>query len=220
MSRLTQYSHSRLKKFEECPRRYYCEITKENYKAPPDPEAFAIGRAAHELLELACLGRATADKYPIAQEMIEDFHSTGGDIRVEESLAFTKEWKVTDWFRGPSLWLRAKMDLMVVDEDAVFIVDWKTGKIRVDEDQLALYALVAHKLYPDRPTILTSYIWLDHECKATTSVFHPQHMPEIEAKLRKRCDAVDRAYMTDDWPAKPNFGCRWCGVIDCEDRKR
>jgi DNA helicase-2/ATP-dependent DNA helicase PcrA len=93
--------------------------------------------------------------------------------------------------------------------DAVDIVDYKTGKPRLQEDadeslQLSLYALAAKEVWGQRAEHLVFYNLENNTLVSTT-----RSDAELEA-AKRRVEDVANAVAHGKFPAKPGYQCRLC----------
>ena len=82
-----------------------------------------------------------------------------GDRIVERQLAIDKNLVPCDW-EDPNAWCRGIVDIGVVGSTTAYLLDWKTGKRKVDHDQLMLFAGLAFAHWPQLERVVTGYIWL------------------------------------------------------------
>ena len=93
--------------------------------------------------------------------------------------------------------------------DAVDIVDYKTGKPRLQEDadkslQLSLYALAAKEVWGQRAERLIFY-----NLENNTSVSTTRSDADLEA-AEQRVEEVAEAIACGKFPAKPGYQCTMC----------
>lgn len=93
-----------------------------------------------------------------------------------------------------------------------FLVTHNTGKRKVDNDQLRLFAGAALALWPHVKTVKTGYVWLQTE-QIDTETFDAGQRQEIFQDFAARVHRMEVSEKNDDWPAKPSGLCRaWCPV--------
>lgn len=216
--KITAWSFSRLKDYEECP--FKAKLKVIDRMREPDRPAMARGTAIHKIAEDFVKG--TLAKMP--SDMTElvgypKFKTKFAALRkaaekqlavAEGAFTFTSAWTPTGWFE-PDAWLRIKADaqLFVPAKKSVTIIDYKTGKIYEDsKQQLALYALAAFLFYPeDEVQTVTGELWyLDHG-DTIPLAFERSEMDE----MRRQWEARSRAMLNDTiFAPKPGQYCRWC----------
>lgn len=142
------------------------------------------------------------------------YKAAPGVISMEQTWAFTADWRHTRWDNWAGCALRIKVDLAEIGEDAIMVTDWKTGKFRDSKaaeylEQLELYALGALLWFPDVSEVHTRLAYIDE------GLVHPA---ETSVTLRKELPTLKKAWekktkkMLTDTQFKPNPGdaCRWC----------
>lgn len=114
---------------------------------------------------------------------------------------------------GQRVWLWAKLDACVMDEDAkkVIVIDFKTGKSQYKAiehvQQLQLYAAIAALKYPWAETIIPELWYLD-EGHVRQSEYTLEQALGFVGRFEVRADRIfkDRLYRPN-----PNVQtCRWC----------
>lgn len=216
-------SYSRLKNFESCPKRHY------NYDLAPwndrvrdsQGEALAEGIRVHDALAQAVIGRE-----PLPPEMqeyeryIEALHGGEGELMVEKNFAIDAEFKAC-MYKSPKVFWRMKIDVIKHKGRVAVVWDWKTGKRKVEEDQLFLSAAGVFAHLPEVQAVSAAFIWLNDDVEdiadAITSMWYRRDkMAEGWAQLMPRIDAMRKAYETEDFPPTPCGLCRsYCGVTSC-----
>lgn len=228
--RIDAWSYSRLGTYLECP-------AKAKYKyldklPEPGSDAMRKGSAIHAIAEEYVSGRLDPKLTPEELEAVKEFRPHWKSIfpkwkehfdhakklfkrdlaRVEDELAFTKTWEVTDWFaKGENAaWCRVKVDLLHIDDGALTIVDYKTGKEYAShEGQLRLYALAGMLIYHEDVTRVEARNWyLDSGAQMK---FGLDVSPSTIRSLRAEWEAKTKAMLSDTrFAPTPSNACRWC----------
>jgi len=205
------WSYSALTAFETCPRRFQLtRVTKQ--VAEKQTEATIWGNKVHKALEDFANG-----KKPLPPEIeqygryVKKILSYEGKRVVEERVALTKDFRQTTWM-AKDVWVRGIIDIGVVGSDTAYLLDWKTGKHRPDNDQLKLFAALAFAMYPWVNKVVTGFIWLKVS-KFDKEMFTREQLPEIWNEFLPRLSRVAVAYDEDKWLPKPSGLCKnWCPV--------
>src|SRR4249920_533800 len=131
------WSFSRLKAYEDCPRRYHETQVKKDESGgplwPEEPSAILMfGDAVHKAMALALrTGQPLPTKYKQFQQWVDKVQRTEGELLVEDECqwAITREMQPCAWF-AKNVWLRTVADAVKIDADGdvALVVDWKTGK--------------------------------------------------------------------------------------------
>lgn len=208
---MTAWSYSSLTAFETCPRRYkLTRITKEVVEPPYDHRAH--GNDLHKAVELAVKGEEPMPaKYKQYIPIVEMVRATEGAKHVEQKFGITSSFASTTFF-GKDVWLRGVIDLNVIRKKIAITLDWKTGKVKNDNDQLKLFAAATFTMYPFIETVHTGYAWLAHG-QMTTEKFERADLPHIWQEFIPRVRRVDAAAQSGEYPPRPSGLCqKWCPV--------
>jgi len=211
------WSYSKLKNFEVCPHRHQQVDLLRAYKEE-DSDQLKWGNAVHKALA-DHIGKGT----PLPEGMqgfkkyVERVIGDGtGEICVEQKYALTKEFKATGFFDSDA-WFRGIGDVVRITGNGkvTLIVDWKTGKIVEDSQQLAFMAACVFAKYPNVQVVRSTFVWIKEDAD-TTEDFTRKSISEMWAAVWPRITALENAHSTNTYPATPNRLCRlWCPVEKC-----
>ncbi|QGM46143.1 PD-(D/E)XK nuclease family protein [Methylocystis heyeri] len=215
------WSYSKLKNYRTCPRRHYhCDIAKDVPQETSD--ALTWGNAVHEAMA-ARVGK----NVPLPEDMqqFEDWAAKvktdmpGAVTSCEHELAMTAEFKASAWF-GNDTWTRVKLDVLQIipagSTQVASLIDWKTGRIESDSEQLGIAAAVVFANFPNVQKIRTRFVFLKEDADGEED-FTRQDMPLLWAKLLPELGKMKHAAETNDYPAKPSHLCKkYCPVASCE----
>ena len=212
MTRLA-HSHSALKLFEQCPKRYWYQRVAEPRISDPGGAASAHGERVHKALEDYIRRRQALPDFVASYangtiSSIVHRISVTPNVVAEREVAFTADWTPTEWFARDA-WLRAKLDVSAVNGDRGMVLDWKTGKRTTDTDQLELFALVLMMLHPQIERTYAAFVWL-RDGSVDTEWYPRGHIGAMRDKLMAKIERVEHAASIDHWPARPSRLCRWC----------
>lgn len=217
MTRPRAWSISSLKSFETCPRRYYEMSVAKNFQEKPS-DAMAHGNEVHKAFEHRI---KDGKPFPVGMRQYEPiaaaFTKQKGEKLVEQKLALSEVFSPTTWF-GKNVWVRAVVDFALMHDEKAVIVDWKTGKVKEDFDQLALMSAVMFNQAEELEQISAMFIWLQEDWpKNVTSVTYTrEELPGIWDRFIPRVEAYQKAHVESDFPPKPSGLCRqWCPVSTC-----
>lgn len=153
MAKILPVTPSLLNKFMLCPKQYEATyITKESQYQ--ETAVTKHGITLHKAIEayivtqgMSAFPPEVAYGLPYAQWALSEGRKEQVELRVEEAIAMTHDFKPTGWF-GPA-WMRGKVDLAIVDHlnKHVALVDWKTGKPRDETTQAQILSLCAAATY-------------------------------------------------------------------------
>ena len=205
------WSYSSLSAFETCPRRYHLtRITKAVQE--PQTQATIWGNEVHKALELAVGGeKALGPNFESYQAIVDKLRAGSGKRFTEQKFGLTSGLKPTSFF-AKDVWFRGVLDLTIIKPTVGIVLDYKTGKVRTDGDQLKLFAAATFAQHPYLESVNTGYLWLAHD-KVTTRKFDKGEVPIIWQEFIPRIKRMEHAQETDTWLPKPSGLCKaWCPV--------
>lgn len=213
------WSFSRYSSYKQCP----LKARLQHLDKVPEPKSPALvnGAEVHELSEkyLKGLIKTLPPALALFREKFSELrklYKAGKNIGVEQTWAFTRDWRITRWDDWTGCWLRVKTDVTYVERDLVTVnvVDWKTGKFRADqaveyEEQLDLYALGALLVHDQATAVVPRLVYLD------AGVEHPEEPRRYTRgdlpRLKKAWEKRVRPMMNDTvFAPRPNDRCCWC----------
>jgi hypothetical protein len=221
-----RWSYSKLKNFEACPKKSFHVDHKKDFKEA-EGETLTWGNSVHKAFHLRI---SKGEAFPKGMERFEAWalKMLAGSphpsitLLTEQQLAINKDFGPTAWFlsdaekRGTGApWYSGIGDVIKIVGPVALIVDWKTGKILEDSQQLALMAACVFAHHPEIMKVRSMFAWLKEDAE-TTQDFHRNDMPAMWRHLWPRIEALSNAVTNSDFPAKPGGLCkRWCPVTVC-----
>jgi hypothetical protein len=213
------WSFSKLKSFEDCPRRCYEVDIK---KAWPQEESAQLkrGKETHAALANALRGTPLPTKFKILQKWVDKVLEHEGELLVEDDCqwAITKTFEPTPWF-AKNVWLRCIADAVRFHptKPAALIIDWKDGKSsNVDPMQLTLTSLMLLIQFPKIQAVRSDFVWINEDYQTTQSLYRSDAANHW-ALLLPRIERLQEAVMEEDFPPQPGRFCKsWCPVKSCE----
>jgi len=183
-----------------------------------DSDFSSYGKDVHKSLELRVKrNKALPLDLRHHEAAVEKFITSvpSGQALTEVRIGIDKAFNPVDFF-SESVWCRAVVDLIVYNDDVALIVDWKTGKVRPDFDQLDLMAAMAYCLIPSLKGVVGKFYWTKE--KDTTSKKYPaSEVREIWRNFLPRVARFQQAIRDEEFPARANFLCyKFCGVSACK----
>jgi hypothetical protein len=119
-------------------------------------------------------------------------------------------------FDNPDRWVRGIVDLLIVDNDYAFIVDYKTGSNRYpDPKQLRLMALMTFAHFPQVNKIKAGLLFVMHN-SFITEEYKREDIASSWNKFTVSLSRLDNSYETNTWVANSTPLCRFCPVKTCE----
>ena len=212
---MINWSYSSLKDFITCPKQYYhTKVAKDFTKKAT--EQMLYGTAVHKALEdYVRDGTPLAKNYQMFKPQVDPLLSIAGSRYCEHEMALDYDRKPCG-FHDDNRWVRGIVDLLVVDGDTAFIVDYKTGSSKyADPKQLKLMALMTYAHFPSVDRIKAALLFV------AKNVFIPEEyfrsdISKLWAEFLPSVERLKLAYENDVWPAQPNSLCGWCPVSSCK----
>lgn len=213
------WSYSRLKAFEDCPRRYHETQVKKDAWPEEKSDMLVWGDAVHAAMAKALrTGKPLPTKFHIYQHWVDTVADTEGELLVEDECqwAVTRDLKPTPWF-AKNVWLRCIADAVKLDYPVALVIDWKTGKSsNGDPIQLLLTSLMMFLHFPKLECVRSDFIWLQEDAQTTQTVYR-EECEGYWAELMPRVARLEKAVIAENFPPMPGKFCRrWCPVKSCE----
>ena len=210
MTHKLSFSHTSLKDFANCPLAYYHKrVLKDVVFQQTDAAVFGV--EAHKHFELRVTeNKPLPDHYADYEPVLFD-KIKGYKLEAEKQYCFNEKLEQVEWY-APDAWLRGVVDLVVwLDEETVWIVDFKTGKRRPEFDQLELFAAFIMHTNPQVKNVRASYLWINVKPPAIdTETYTREQLQGIWASVMTKIRRVYKASEHDVWPARPSGLCGWC----------
>tara|TARA_B110000483_G_scaffold75369_1_gene93805 strand:+ start:77 stop:748 length:672 start_codon:yes stop_codon:yes gene_type:complete len=216
MTKVAPWSFSKIKAFEQCPKQFYHEkILKEHpFK---ETEATLYGTAFHNMAE-DFVGKdvPVPKQFTFARGALTSLKNKQGQKLCEEKLGVTENLEPCGFY-DPEVWFRGIADLIILDGDLAWVVDYKTGKSAkyADKGQLELMALSVFAHYPQIKNIRAGLLFVVTKdlVKDTYTVYDRE---QLWRKWLSKYNQMKVAADNDVWNARPSGLCRrHCPVIEC-----
>jgi hypothetical protein len=211
MAGVVPWSYSSLTAYETCPRRFYLtRIVKQ--VTEPQTEATLWGNEVHKALELAIKNATPLEPRFVAYApIIDKLRAAPGQKQPEQKFGLTASFKPTSFF-AKDVWFRGVLDLTILQPEKAVVLDYKTGKVKEDGDQLKLFAGATFAQNPYLQEVKTGYVWLAHN-KVSARTFVKDEVPLIWQEFIPRIRRMEASQQNDSWPPRPSGLCKnWCPV--------
>jgi hypothetical protein len=214
------WSHSALKDFEGCARRYH-EVRVLKKYTQKETEQIRYGKELHKAAE-----DYVKDNVPIpahfsfVQPTIDALLAKPGTKYAEYEMGLTVDLRPCG-FRDDSCWVRGIADLLIVDEESLtaWVVDYKTGKDKYpDKEQLTLMSLMVFAHFPIVRMVKSALLFVVKD----TMVKHKVVLEEATnywQDYRERVARLEAAFANNVWNPTSTPLCPWCPVKTCEFNK-
>lgn len=220
---MSAWSYSALTAFEQCGRKFAMERVFKTIRVP-ESEQMLYGQRVHKSLENRVKdGTLLPDDIKHLEPTIQVLTRLGRCLP-EERYALDRSFRLTEYFDRAQtpvdrrVWLRIVIDLqiMLTDPRYAILLDYKTGKVKDDLDQLELFAAVMFTMHPRLEEVRTGYLWTAQN-QLTKQTFNRDEVPIIWQKFVPRVQRLEQTYQTNDWKPNPSGLCRkHCDVMTCE----
>lgn len=216
MSTQVTWSHSALKDFEGCAKRYH-EVKVLKRFPFTDTKHTIYGKDVHKAIEdYGRDGKPLPPEFVIFQPVVDALLAKPGRKLFEHEMALTKDLRPCD-FKDDNRWVRGIADLLIVDDDNLTarVVDWKTGNDKYpDRDQLTLMSLMVFAHFPHIRSVSSALFFI----VKGSMVKHKMAREDAEAAwwdYRERVAKLEAAHEFDVWNPSQSPLCGWCPVKHC-----
>jgi CRISPR/Cas system-associated exonuclease Cas4 (RecB family) len=208
------WSFSSLKDYINCPRQYQEIKVLKRFHKHPTPQ-MTYGNEVHKALEeYVGEGKPLVKNYERFKRVLDALIDISGNKYPEHKMALDANRQPCEYGKG--YWVRGIADLLIVDGETAFVVDYKTGSNRYpDSKQLKLMALMVFAHFPEVQHVKAGLLFVMHE-----SFMPEEYTRDMADTLWKAFDPdLERlrlSYETDKWMPNPTPLCGWCPVTTCE----
>ena len=215
---ITPWSFSKIKSFEQCPKKFYHLKVAKDYKEP-ETEAMLYGTAVHEAAEEYIRdGKPLPPEYEYIKAPLDSLNMKQGNKLCEYEMGLTADLEPCG-FWDDDCWYRGIADLVILDEEnkTAWVIDYKTSKNTryADKGQLELMALCVFKHFPDIETVRGGLLFV-----VCNELIRETYGKESAGKLWEKWLAdynrMEQAWKKDVWNAHQSGLCkRHCIVTEC-----
>ena len=209
------WSNSALSEFTKCPKKYYDIRVAQNFVVIPS-EKMIYGTEVHKALEdYVKDGKELAQNYLRFKGVVDELIAIPGQKYPEYEMALGHD-KTPCAFADPDRWVRGIVDLLIVDNDYAFIVDYKTGSNKYpDAKQLRLMSLMTFAHFPQVNKIKAGLLFVMHN-SFITEEYKREDIEKSWGKFEGPLTRLDKAFETNIWPCNPTPLCGYCPVKTCD----
>lgn len=216
------WSYSSLSLFKLCPKKYYHERVAKDIPFE-ETEALRYGNEVHAAIERYLKGGELDPKYEHFRDTVDATWPSGPDVSVfvERKIGYTREFKPCDFFDA-EVWFRGKIDLLVVDNDHAWLLDWKTGRNArfADTTELELFAIGVFNAFEQVHKIKAAFVYLVSGDFIERG-YDRDSLPNLLMKHLPEVDRMEKAHQLNVWNPSPNFTCKnYCKVESCPHYRR
>jgi hypothetical protein len=209
------WSYSSLKEYINCPRQYNEVKVLKNFTKRVTQE-MTFGTQVHKYCEdYVGEGKPLPKDYEHFQPVLDELLAIPGERYPEHKMALDRKGNPCS-FGNADRWVRGIVDLLIVDGDQGYIVDYKTGSNKYpDPKQLKLMALMAFAHFPQLYKIKAGLLFITRNSFVDESYTREQ-IAELWDNFRPDLMRLEASLGTDVWNPNPTPLCGWCPVKTCE----
>ena len=211
------WSHSSLKDFEGCARRYHEIKVLKNYKFQ-ETDATRYGTDLHKAAEdYLADGVVLPPQFAFVKDVLDVLDKKPGRKLTEHKMALTETLHPCAW-DAPDVWVRGIADLLIIDDEnlTAWVVDYKTGNNRYpDREQLVLMSLLVFAHFPHIRQVKSALLFV----VKNDMVKHNMSVDETKdewQRYRERSARISACIDSGVWNPKQTPLCGWCAVKSCE----
>jgi hypothetical protein len=214
------HSHSSIKDFQGCARRYHQVKILKRFKSQPT-EATMYGNLVHEVFEKYLMEDAPLpDHLSKHQPVLAKIKAMPGYRYCELKLGMRQDFTPCGFF-DKDVWFRGIPDLLIMNGSTAWVVDWKTGKSSryADTSQLELMAAMTMVHFPEVQKVKAMLFFIVPN-DVILSMYKREKLPDILSKWAGHAFVIEEHLKNDVWNASPSGLCRFCPVSpdSCEHR--
>jgi RecB family exonuclease len=210
------WSHSSLKDYEGCAKRYQEVKVLKNFPFVEN-DATRYGTEFHKAAEDYIQdGVVLPEQFNFAKPTLDALIAKPGRKLCEKQMALTSNLQPCDW-KSTDAWVRGIADLIIVDDEnmTAWVVDYKTGNNKYpDREQLKLMSLMVFAHMPHIRKVNSALLFVVKD----DMVRHAMTLDQAEAEwwqYRERVARIEQAHDTNVWNPRPSPLCPWCPVTTC-----
>jgi len=216
-----KWSHSALKDYEGCPRRYHEVKVLKNYPFT-DTDATLYGKELHEAAEFYIKDdKPLPPQFAFIKDTLDVLIAKPGRKLCEHEMGIRADLSPCE-FMAKDVWCRGIADLLIIDDDnlTAYVVDYKTGNNKYpDREQLKLMALMVFAHFPHIRKVLGGLLFVVKNDLVKASFLRGE-AEEYWWDYRERVARIEQALDSGVWNPKPTPLCGWCVVKTCEFNKK
>ena len=211
------WSHSSLKDYEGCPRRYHEVKVLKNYKFQ-ETQATMYGTELHEAAEFYIRdGKPLPPQFEFIKDTLDVLNAKPGRKLCEYKMGLTADLQPCD-FLAKDVWVRGIADLLIINDENLTarVVDYKTGNNKYpDREQLKLMSMMVFAHFPHIRRVSSALLFVVKNDMVKSSMMVGE-APDAWWDYRERVARIEQAHATGVWNPKPTPLCGWCAVKTCE----
>jgi RecB family exonuclease len=212
---MTPWSYSSIKTFEQCPKKYYHLRVAKDVEDEPG-EAAEYGTAVHLAAEEFIRdGKPIPEKFAFIRPVVEQLSALPGEKYPELKLGMREDGTPCG-FSDEAVWWRGIADLLVIDGQRAWCVDYKTGKSAryADTKQLDLLASAVFAHYPQVDKVKSALVFVVSG-ELVTKTHRASERSTYMSVFDEQLDQLEAAMDSGIFNPKASGLCSYCPVVDC-----
>ena len=213
---IAPWSFSKIKSFEQCPKKFYHLNIAKDYKEP-HTEAMRYGTKMHLVAEEYIKnGKPIPPEFAYLNGPLQALERKKGNKLTEIKMGLDDNLDPCG-FRDKNVWWRGIADLIIIKDKKAWVVDYKTSKSAeyADKGQLELMALAIFKYFPFVEDISAGLLFTVKKV-FITSKYHVDDSEALWKNWKERHNRMKMAVKSNVWNAHPSGLCyRHCPVVEC-----
>lgn len=210
------WSYSSLDLYTQCPHKYFRLKVKRDIKEPISAQLL-YGNRFHKAAENFIQNNTPLPpEFDFAEKSLDILRNRKGQHLCEYRMGLTRELMPCR-FSDLNVWWRGIADLLTLQEDRAFIIDYKTGHHPkyANTKQLEILSLAVFKHFPKIKRIKAGLVFVNANDFIPT-IYESDEQNNYWTKWIADVDKLEQAFQVDVWNPRPNFTCKsWCPVLDC-----
>jgi hypothetical protein len=215
------WSHSSLKTFQQCPKKYYhIKVAKDVVDTPH--ESALYGSAVHLAAEEHVRdGKPVPPKFNYMQPILNSLNNINGEKYCEIKLGLTRDLEYCD-FDASNVWWHGIVDLLIIDSATglAHMVDYKTSKNAryADTQQLDLMAVAVFAKFSVVQKIKSALLFVvsnEFVSKEHYAKDRKRYMEGVMPDLHR----LSSSFASGVWNPISGPLCRFCPVKTCEHNR-
>lgn len=213
-----RWSHSSLKDFETCARKYHEIRVLKKWPKEEGIEAL-FGTEMHDAAERYLRdGDELEPRFTFLKEALDALKARSGTKYYEHEMALTWELQPCA-MDDENVWVRGIADLLIIDEAnyTAWVLDYKTGNHKyADTDQLKLMSLFVFAHFPKIKVVRGALLFVLGGHIVKTKINRDERHG-FWWDYRQRVALIEQATEADNWNPKKSGLCKkHCEVRSCE----
>jgi hypothetical protein len=200
MQKQVTWSHSALKDFEGCAKRYH-EVKVLNRYPFKDTQHTIYGKDVHKAIEdYGKDGKPIPEQFAFVQPVVDALLAKPGRKLFEHEMGVTRDLRPCA-FNSEDRWVRGIADLLIINDDNLTarVVDWKTGNDKYpDRDQLTLMSLMVFTHFPHIRSVSSALFFVVKNSMVKQRMDRSQ-AEEAWWKYRERVAKLEAAFDYGVW---------------------